>query len=130
MATTIKIDREVLIKTLNDKAAQMEKDNAIREKEDKAYKAAVDKWERECVAFALKNVKKANHLNVSINWSAEHVGISFYPGTLAARPEVEYTGEAWSEWEIREIKQFVRMLEMSNADSINMSALKNVSQYL
>ena len=127
--TTIKINREQLIVTLTAKIKELEANNVLHDKQDKAWRAAITKWEQECAAIALKNIKKAS---ISVNtWRSENsVNISLPAGILPAQPEQEFTVPHTAEYELRDLRQFVRMLELSDADTINMSALKNVSQYL
>jgi len=127
--TTIKIDREQLIKTLTAKVKELESNNATFEKETKAHEAAHAKWEQTCIAMALKNVKKAT-VSVSV-WRSEHsIHISLPSGTLPEQPEREHSVRFTHDHEMRELRQFIRMLELSSSDTIAMSALKNVSQYL
>lgn len=130
MATTIKIDRELLIATLTAKVKEMEKNNAQYDKDHKAYEAAKEKWEQECVKTAVKNIKTCE---VSVNaWHYHNssVNISVPNGLFPPQPEFDTDVAHTPDYELREIRQFIRMLEMSTADSINMSALKNMSQYL
>jgi len=129
MATTIKIDRELLISTLTAKVKEMEKNNAQYDKEQKAYEAAKEKWEQECVKTAVKNIKTCE-VSVSAWYSNSSINISVPKGLFPPQPEFDAEAEHTPEYELRDIRQFIRMLEMSTADSINMSALKNMSQYL
>lgn len=127
--TTIKIDREQLIKTLTAKVKELESNNATFQKETKAYEAAHDKWEQTCISIALKNAKKAT-ASVSM-WRSEHsIQISLPTGTLPEKPERNHSVGFTHDHEMRELRQFIRMLELSSSDTIAMSALKNVSQYL
>jgi hypothetical protein len=127
--TTIKIDREQLIATLTAKVKELEANNATHEKEDKAWRAALAKWEQTCATIALKNIKKAS---ISVNtWRSEQsVGISLPAGILPEQPEQSYSARFTHDYELRDLRQFIRMLELSSSDTIAMSALKNVSQYL
>ena len=127
--TTIKIDREQLIKTLTAKFKELEANNATHDKETKALEAAHAKWEQACIAMALKNVKKAT-VSVSVWRNDNSIHISLPAGTLPEQPERNYSVRFTNDHEMRELRQFIRMLELSSSDTIAMSALKNVSQYL
>lgn len=127
--TTIKINREQLIVTLTSKIKELEANNVLHVKQVKAWQAAITKWEQECAAIALKNIKKGN-VSVSIWGRQESINVTFPSGILPAQPEQEFTVPHTAEYELRDLRQFVRMLELSDSDTINMSALKNVSQYL
>lgn len=127
--TTIKINRQSLIKTLTEKVKEMEKNNAIFEKEDKAYRAAYAKWEQECGVVALKNIKKGT-LSVSTWGRQDTLNLSLPSGTLPAAPDHRTSVTFTHGHELTELRQFIKMLELSDSDTISMSALKSVSKYL
>lgn len=138
MATaTIKINREELIKTLTAKIKEMEEVNKQFEKANKAFQKAFEDWQKKVVSVSAKQISKATNFRCNQNWRTQgvtNIDFDMPSNLLPAAPERDnfFTDglRAYGEYEIKEVRQFVRMLEMAQNDAITMSALKNVSQYL
>lgn len=129
---TIKINREELIKTLSAKVKEMKADNKVHEAQVDKYQKAHADWEKKCIAFAVKNLSKGR---VSVrNWSQNETNIDIYIPTNLMPEGPDWakfvTTSCYGDYEVKELEQFIRMLEMASDNAITMSALKNVSQYL
>lgn len=138
--TTIKVDRLQVIKTLTDKADAMEAGNKAYDDARKKHEKAEEAWQKAMFKAAIKHSTKAIDVRISSAWrndSVTNIDFNIPTNLLPARPDRDdffTVGGRELEWnsshQIDEIRQFVRVLEMGTDDTINMSALKNVSQYL
>lgn len=129
---TIKINREQLIKTLTAKVNAMEMANKRYESAEAALKKERAAWGAKIIAHAIKHHKDyggASHFYQPWN---SHVRVEICVPLESCPPEPTMPdGLEWfSPSDIKELHQFIKLLHLGTDDSINMSALKNVQQYL
>lgn len=128
---TIKINREQLIKTLTAKVKEMEQ----QQKDYAAAGAALRKeraaWETKVIALAAKNHKKYHPSTFQQSWSGSiKVEIIIPNDDCPPEPHMPEGMYPVCSIELKELKQFIRMLEMGTDESISMTSLKSVAQYL
>lgn len=140
--TTIKVDRQRVIDTLTAKADAMEAENKEYDAARATFEKAEEKWKKDTDKAAIKHANKATEISVSFpRWAGEdgcQVHYQLPVNLLPKRPErddffkrsdgteIQWHGTA----SIEEVRLFVRQLELGVDDTLNMSALKGVSQYL
>ena len=142
--TAIKINRIKLIDSLNQAITDREQDIVRRQTEWEAYNKAIDIW----VAKVVKHHKST--ANASGNYAGHYNGeVRLTPPKELPVPEMPkdsepqakryygngrsaeyqtYTG--FTGKQIDEIRNTIRLLEMSDEDSVNASVYKSVMQYL
>ena len=130
MAVRIKIPRTKMIEALNEVLKNNEK--AVKEKEaaDKQYDKDTAKYASDIVALIKKGSLKIDtvrkfYRSISISIDTDNVeGV-----ILPEEPQREHVSVLCSS-EVKEIKNAIRLLELSDEEYINTSTYKDVAKYL
>jgi hypothetical protein len=128
---TIKINREQLIKTLTAKVKEMEQQRKDYEAAGAALRKERAAWETKIIALAAKNYKKYQHGSFQHPWN-NSIKVEINVPTEDCPPEPHMPEGMYPACsiEIKELKQFIRMLEMGTDESVSMTSLKSIAQYL
>jgi hypothetical protein len=128
VATTIKVDRLVLLDALTTKLAEQEKLQAEYENEVKKYEKAEKAWHDKVVLA----VKKLDVWRVSVRaWSEPVVEIEYKVNLadLPAQPE-KPTRPTGLEHDVDDLRKTIRLLGMTTEPSVPASTYKAVSHWL
>ena len=130
--TTIKIDRLKVIETLTNSADEIEAKAKIHQKQVDAFQNAEEKWHKDALRIVAKQINKAENVRIWQRKNNTNVDFDLPAGILPEKPERDdyVTTQYVSLVEVEEIRQHIRILSMGVDDTINMSALKSMSQYL
>lgn len=130
MAVRIKIPRSKMIEALNEVLKNNEK--AVKEKEaaDKQYDKETAKYYADIAALVKKGNLKIDRVSkyyrrLSIDIDIENVDHS----TLPEEPKRENVSVLGS-GDVKEIKNAIRLLQLSDEEYINTSTYKDVAKYL
>ena len=132
-AIRTKVDRLALIKRLEETL----KNNEKNVKENKKRVDAANKLRAEHSAKVLKGLKQKDiaELNSQTENSYRNASLTivFARGTKFEQfevPEELQPAPVLHTWEVQEIAQAIKVLEMSTDSSISMSALKDIARFL
>jgi hypothetical protein len=134
-AIQVKIATAKVIKALETKLAQLQKDKANQKiNEDKLSKAQ-DKWAKEVAKLALAQIAKAENLQASIRYNGEiNVGFNLPKGVIDLPAEPEKDFESFNDWQYKEmvdeIENAIRILKMTDEEVVNTSTYNAIARYL
>jgi hypothetical protein len=135
-AISVKIATPKVIKALETKLAQLEKDYTSQEANEAKYKKAYEKWQKELVEYAVANIKKAenfrtnyrswnNTLNIDFDLTVSKEGLPVEP-----EREFEQMGSHTYREMKQEIENAIRILKMTDEETVNTSTYNAIARYL
>ena len=130
-AISVKVATPKVIKALE--AKLVEGKNAItnNEKKRKEYEKTEKAWAKEVADLVFKQISKAD-VSANENWRGEtNVSISIPSGLikLPEKPSIELENEL-GRYEVQEIENAIRILKMTDEETVNASTFKTIAQYL
>jgi hypothetical protein len=132
---SVKIATTKVIKALEDRLAQLQKDKANQKVNEEKYNKAVEKWRKEVAKLALNAISKAEELTANTRYNGDiNVEFKLPKGTIdfPAEPEKDY--ETHHEWEwksmVDEIGNAIRILKMTDEEVVSTSTYNSIAQYL
>lgn len=135
-AISVKIATPKIITALEAALAKLEKEYATQEANEAKYMKAVEKWKKDLFDFALANIKKS--FNVRTNYRSYNntlnidFDLSVSEKELPTEPEREYEfihASTYRETK-KELENAIRILKMTDEETVNTSTYNAVSQYL
>ena len=131
MATTIKVDRLVLLDALTKKLAEQDKFRAD-------FKKAEDKYKKATEAFASKIIAlvKAGKLEISgtnyRTWRDEvEISVKVDKAVMPVEPENPKTPDGWlHDSDYNELSKTIKLLQMTTDQNVPASLYKSVAQWL
>ena len=130
-AISVKVATPKVIKALEAKLAEGKSAITNNEKKRKEYEKVEKVWAKEVADLVIKQISKAD-VSANENWRGEtNVNITLPTNTikLPAKPEIELEQEL-GRYEIQEIENAIRILKMTDEETVNASTFKTIAQYL
>ena len=135
-AISVKIATPKVIKALEEALAKLEKDYAEKEANEAKHGKAYDKYKKELIAYAVKNISKAENFRTSYRSWNNLLNIDFdltvSKDSLPVEPERDFT--TMSEHEYRnqkeEMANAIRILKMTDEEVVSTSTYQAVARYL
>ena len=130
-AISVKVATPKVIKALETKLADSKSAIANNEKKRKDYEKVEKAWSKEVADLVFKQIAKAE-VSAHENWRNEvNVTISLPAGSikLPAKPEIDLEQEL-GRYEVQEIENAIRILKMTDEETVNASTFKTIAQYL
>jgi hypothetical protein len=135
-AISVKIATTKVIKALEDSLAKLESDYASQEANEAKYQKQYEKWKKELFEYAVANIKKAENLRTNYRTWNNQLNIDFdltvSDKDLPKEPEKDF--ESISIYNYREQKQeianAIRILKMTDEETVSTSTYQAVSRYL
>jgi membrane-associated protease RseP (regulator of RpoE activity) len=130
-ALSVKVATPKVIKALEDKLEAGTKAVANNEKKRKEFEKVEKAWAKEVADLIVKQIAKAD-VSASENWRGEvSVRIEVPAGTikLPTQPQIELESEL-GRYEVQEIENAIRILKMTDEETVNASTFKTIAQYL
>jgi hypothetical protein len=133
---TVKVATTKVIKALETRLAQLEKDYATQGANEAKYQKAVEAWRKEIGKWAIANFSKAENLRTNYrNWN-NTLNVDFdiitKEGNFPAEPEKDY--ETIHQHNYREMKEDITnaltILKMTDEETVNASTMKQIAKYL
>jgi hypothetical protein len=140
---TVKVATAKVIKALEAKSVELNKQQALYVKEQESNKAEQDKYEKEITKYQ-KDLAKAlvphlhkytsgsfhfrsysNTINVDVNIPADGIALPVEP----QRPVNKYTVNSVQE-SLDEVNNAIRILKMTDEETVSTSTFNKISQYL
>ena len=135
-AINVKIATPKIIKALEASLAKLESDYATQEANEAKYLKAVEKWKAEVFTFALANAKKSFNLRTNYRSYNNTLNIDFdltvNEKEMPAEPErdFEFIHASTYRESKKELSNAIRILKMTDEETVNTSTYNAVSEYL
>jgi len=136
-AITVKVATPKVIKALENRLAQLEKDYTSQEANEAKFEKAREKWRKEVQEFAIANVKKATNFRTSYRHYNNTLNIDYdiiitNEKDLPVEPERDF--EIIHQHTYREMKEDITnaltILKMTDEETVNASTMKQIAKYL
>ena len=131
----VKIATSKVIKALETKLAQIKKDKANQKINEEKHTKALEKWQKEVGKLALTQIAKAENLQVNLRYNGRlNVDFDLPKGSfdLPAEPEKDF--ESFHEWQykemVEEIENAIRILKMTDEETVSTSTYNSIAKYL
>ena len=127
----VKVAKSKVVKALKDKLDTSAKAVVSNEKKRKEYEKANKVWSKQVAEIVAKQISKVD-VSANENWRGE-VNVQFtIPANevkLPAKPEMDLDQEL-ARYEVSEIENAIRILEMSEEEFVSASTMKQIASYL
>jgi hypothetical protein len=134
-AISVKIATPKVIKALETKLAQLQKDKANQKVNEEKFSKAQEKYNKEVAKLALEKISKATDLSAHKRYNNEIV-VSFNlpAGTIELPQEPERDFQTFHEWQykemVEEIENAIRILKMTDEETVSTSTYNAIARYL
>jgi hypothetical protein len=135
-AISVKIATPKVIKALEASLAKLESDYASQETNEAKFMKAQEKWKKEITAYAVANIKKAENLRTNYRSWNNQLNIDFdltvTESELPKAPErdFEQMGSHTYREQKEELSNAIRILKMTDEETVNTSTYNAVARYL
>jgi len=135
-AISVKIATSKVIKALETRLAELEKNYASQEANEAKYQKAYKNWQKELQEFAIANIKKAENFRTSYRSWNNTLNIDYdiitKEDSLPKEPERDF--EQLHQHSYREMKEemenAIRILKMTDEEVVSTSTYNAISRYL
>jgi hypothetical protein len=135
-AIQVKIATAKVIKALETKLAQLEKDYTSQEANEAKFQKAQEAWRKEIGKWAIANFSKAENLRTNYRQWNNTLNVDFdiitKEGNFPAEPEKDF--EVIHQHQYREMKEDITnaltILKMTDEETVNASTMKQIAKYL
>jgi hypothetical protein len=135
-AITVKVATPKVIKALETKLAQLEKDYASQEANEAKYQKARNAWQKQIGEWAISKFSKAENIRTNYRSWNNTLNVDFDIITK----ETDFPKEPEKDFEIihqhsyREMKEDISnaltILKMTDEETVNASTMKQIAKYL
>jgi hypothetical protein len=132
----VKIPTVKVIKALETKLAQIKTDYAKQDENEAKFQKSLEKWRKEVAKFATNNISKAENLRTNYRSWNKTLNVDF---DLTCN-ETEFPAEPQREFEQiphhsyndmkEEIENAIRILKMTDEESVSTSTYNSIARYL
>ena len=131
----VKIATSKVIKALENKLAQLQKDKANQKVNEEKFQKATEKWNKEVAKLALEHISKAKDLSANIRYNGEvNVDFNLPKGTIELPEQPEKDFDTYHEWQYKEmvdeIENAIRILKMTDEETVSTSTYNSIARYL
>jgi hypothetical protein len=131
----VKIATTKVIKALENKLAQIKKDKANQKVNEERYSKAMEKYNKEIATLALKVISKATNLQAHVRYNGViNVDFDLPKGAIDLPTEPEKDFESLNEWQYKEmvdeIENAIRILKMTDEETVSTSTYNSIARYL
>ena len=134
-AINVKIATTKVIKALETKLAQLQKDKANQKVNEEKFEKLQDKYNKEVAKLALAKIAKAEDLSAHTRYNGV-VAVSFNlpAGSLELPDEPKKDYETYHDWQykemVEEIENAIRILKMTDEEVVSTSTYNAIARYL
>ena len=131
----VKIATSKVIKALENKLVQIKKDKANQKANEERYNKAVEKWRKEVAKLALAQISKAQDVSANVRYNGViNVDFDLPKGSIELPAEPEKDFESFHEWQYKEmvdeIENAIRILKMTDEETVSTSTYNTIARYL
>lgn len=135
-AITVKVATPKVIKALETRLAELEKNYASQEANEAKHKKAYEKWQKEIGKWAIDRFSKAENIRTNYRSWNKTLNVDFDittgEGDFPAEPQKDY--EVIHTHVYREMKEDITnaltILKMTDEETVNASTMKQIARYL
>ena len=135
-AISVKIPTQRVITSLEQALNKLELDYTSQEENEAKYNKAYEAWKQELVKFAVSKIEKAENLRANYRSWNKSLNVDFdltvSENEVPAEPEKDYTTlhkHTYNEMK-EEISNAIRILKMTDEETVNTSTYNAVARYL
>jgi hypothetical protein len=135
-AISVKIATTKVIKALETKLAELNKNWENQEANEAKYQKSMDKYKKELIAYAVDNIKKAQNFRTNYRSWNKTLNIDFDltadETDLPQEPKREFEQlhqHSYNEMK-EEIENAIRILKMTDEEVVNTSTYNAIARYL
>ena len=134
-AIQVKIATTKVIKALETKLAQIQKDKANQKSNEEKFAKATEKWSKEIAKLALAQISKAENLRANVRYNGMvNVDFDLPKGAIDLPKEPEKDFDTYHEWQYKEmvdeIENAIRILKMTDEETVSTSTYNSIARYL
>jgi hypothetical protein len=135
-AISVKIATPKVIKALEASLAKLEADFASQEVNEAKYQKAYEKWKKELIDYAVANIKKAENFRTSYRSWNNSLNIDFDLSVtqkdLPTEPTKDFESMSVHGYreQKNEIENAIRILKMTDEETVSTSTYQAVARYL
>jgi len=134
-AISVKIATTKVIKALETKLAQLQKDKENQATNEAKFEKAQEKWNKEVAKLALAQISKAENLSANKRYNGViNVDFNLPAGTITLPDEPKKDYETYHDWQYREmveeIENAIRILKMTDEEVVSTSTYNAIARYL
>jgi hypothetical protein len=131
----VKIATTKVIKALENKLDQIKKDKANQKVNEEKFSKATEKWNKEVAKLALEHISKAKDLSANVRYNGEvNVDFNLPKGTIELPEQPEKDFDTYHEWQykemVEEIENAIRILKMTDEETVSTSTYNTIARYL
>ena len=131
----VKIATTKVIKALETKLAQIQKDKANQATNEERYNKAHEKWSKDVAKLALNAINKAESLSANLRYNGMiNVDFNLPKGAIDLPKEPEKDFDTYHEWQYKEmvdeIENAIRILKMTDEETVSTSTYNSIARYL
>ena len=132
---SVKIATTKVIKALETKLAQLQKDKANQASNEEKYDKAREKWSKEVAKLALAQIAKAENLQASVRYNGDiNVDFNLPKNTITLPAEPKKDFDTFHDWQykemVEEIENAIRILKMTDEEVVSTSTYNAIARYL
>ena len=135
-AISVKIATPKIITALETSLAKLESDYATQKTNELKFEKATEKYKKELLDFAIANIKKSFNVRTNYRSYNDTLNIDFdlkvSESEMPVEPEreVEFIHASTYRETKKELENAIRILKMTDEETVNTSTYNAVSQYL
>ena len=134
-AINVKIATTKVIKALETKLAQLQKDKANQKVNEEKFSKAQEKYSRDVAKLALAQISKAEDLSAHNRYNGEiNVSFTLPKGTIELPDEPKKDFDTYHDWQykemVEEIENAIRILKMTDEEVVSTSTYNAIARYL
>ena len=131
----VKIATTKVIKALETKLAQIQKDKANQATNEERYTKAHEKWSKDVAKLALNAINKAENLSANLRYNGMiNVDFNLPKGAIDLPAEPQKDFDTYHEWQYKEmvdeIENAIRILKMTDEETVSTSTYNSIARYL
>ena len=133
---SVKIATPKVIKALETRLAELNTNYTNQETNEAKYKKAMEKWQKEITAYAVSNIKKAENFRTNYRSWNNTLNIDFdltvTQAELPKEPERDFEQMGRHNYleQKQEIENAIRILKMTDEETVNTSTYNAIARYL
>ena len=134
-AISVKIATPKVIKALETKLAQLQKDKANQKLNEEKFSKAQEKYNKEVAKLALAQISKATDLSAHTRYNGDvNVSFALPKGTIDLPTEPVKDFDTYHDWQykemVEEIENAIRILKMTDEETVSTSTYNAIARYL
>ena len=131
----VKIATSKVIKALETKLDQIKKDKANQKNNEEKFNKAHEKWRKDVAKLALTAINKAEDLSANVRYNGMiNVDFNLPKGAIDLPTEPEKDFDTYHEWQYKEmvdeIENAIRILKMTDEETVSTSTYNTIARYL